>query len=48
MISVGAVEPVLSPHAALRVLDRYFATHTSTKETEQALTRLWTLVIEGK
>ena len=43
-----SANPELTPHVALRVLDRYFATHEPSKETEQALTRLWTLVIEGK
>ena len=42
---------MLSPHAALRVLDRYFAQHPrdgQSMEIKAAMDRLWTLVIEGK
>lgn len=39
----------ITPHAALRVLDRFFATSTrETADTKAAMNRLWTLVIEGR
>jgi hypothetical protein len=52
-VKLGQSEPVkpeLTPHQALRVLDRHFAQRPweARGEIEAALTRLWTLVIEGK